>query len=98
MLRSGANSLSDLCIRDIERPRRPVPLPVGNRTAADLVVVVEPWADEVVLGPGEACDVVAIGSERPPALSVDLSSCGLVVWAEEGSSTFEVWQGGKQLA
>jgi hypothetical protein len=31
-------------------------------------------------------------------LSVDLSSCGLVVWAEEGSSTFEVWQGGKQLA
>ena len=97
-MRSGASSLFDLCIRDIERPGRPVPLPVRIRTAADLVVVVEPWADEVVLGPGEACDVVAIGSERPPALSVDLSSCGLVVWAEEGGSTFEVGQGGKQLA
>ena len=96
--RSGANSLSDLCIRDIERPGRPVPLSVRNRTAADLVAVVESWADEVALGPGEACDVVAIGSERSPALSVDLSSCGLVVWAEEGGSTSEVGQGGKQLA
>ena len=32
-----------------------------------------------------------------PALSVDLSSYGLVVWVEEGGSTFDVWQGGKQL-
>jgi len=96
-LRSGASSLFDLCIRDIERPGRPVPLPVRIRTAADLVVVVEPWADEVALGPGKACDVVAIGSERPPALSVDPSSYGLVVWVEAGGSTFEVWQGGKQL-
>ena len=96
-MRSGANSRSDLCIRGIERPGRTVPLPVHNRTAADLVVVVESWAAEAVLGPGEACDVVAIGSERPPALSVDLSSYGLVVWVEEGGSTFELWQSGKQL-
>ena len=42
-----------------------MPLPVHNRTAADLVVVVESWAAEAVLGPGEAGDLVAIGSERP---------------------------------
>ena len=52
-------------------------------------MVVKPWA--AVLGEGEACDVGAIGAERPRRLSVDLSSHGLVVRVE-GGSTFEMWQ------
>jgi hypothetical protein len=72
-------------------------LPFRNGTAADLILVVEPWADEVVLAPGEECEVVVIATDRNPALSVELSSYGLIVWVEEGGTTFEVWKGGKQF-
>jgi hypothetical protein len=72
-------------------------LPCFNRTATNLVLVVEPWADEVVLAPGEKCEVVAIGPDRPPALSVALSSYGLIVYVEDGGTKFEVWKDGKQL-
>ena len=72
-------------------------IPVRNRGAADLVVVIEPWASEVCLAPGEDGEVVLIGSGRLPNHSVELCPYGLIIWAEDGMDSFELWRFGEQV-
>ncbi|MGL6094414.1 MAG: hypothetical protein ACRC7O_01260 [Fimbriiglobus sp.] len=70
--------------------------PVRNRGTADLVVVVEPWASELCLAPGEDGEVVLIGAGRTPNHSVVLCPYGLIFWAEDGMDMFELYKSGKR--
>lgn len=54
-----------------------------------LVLIVEPWAYEFTLNPGERCAVVAIRPKRPPTFTVSVSRGSLIVWVNEGATTFE---------
>ena len=71
-------------------------VPVRNKGTTDLVVVVEPWASEVCLAPGEECEVVLIGNERWPSHSIEICSYGLIFWPEDGMDAFEIWRGGNR--
>jgi hypothetical protein len=73
-----------------------VRIPVRNGGKADLVVVVEPWGREVCLAPGEDGEVVLIGNGRFPNHSVELCPYGLLIWAEDGMDSFELYKGGKR--
>lgn len=73
-----------------------VHIPVRNRGKADLVVVVEPWASEMNLAPGEEGEVVLIGNGRLPNHSVELCSYGLIFWAENEMDNFELYKGGER--
>ena len=71
-------------------------IPVRNRSAADLMIVVEPWASEVCLAPGEDGEVVLIGTGRVPGHSVELCPYGLIFWAGDGMDSFELYKGGER--
>ena len=71
-------------------------IPVCNRSAADLMIVVEPWASEVCLAPGEDGEVVLIGTGRVPGHSVELCPYGLIFWAGDGMDSFELYKGGER--
>lgn len=70
-------------------------IPVRNRGEAGLVVVVEPWAREIYLDPGQDGEVVLIGVVRIPNFSVELSDYGLIFIAEDGGSQLELYKGGE---
>lgn len=74
-----------------------VRIPVRNRGKADLVVVVEPWASEICLAPGDDGEVVLIGNTGLPNHSVELCPYGLVFWAEEGMNDHELWLRGERV-
>ena len=71
-------------------------IPVRNRGKADLVVVVEPWASEICLALGEDGEVVLIGNSGLPNHSVELCPYGLIIWAEDGMDSFELYKGGER--
>ena len=71
-------------------------IPIRNRGKADLVVVVEPWASEINLAPGEDGEVALIGNNRVPIHSVELCPYGLIFWAEDGMDAFELYKGGER--
>jgi hypothetical protein len=71
-------------------------IPVRNRGKSDLVVVVEPWASEINLGPGEDGEVVLIGNDRLPNHSVEVCSYGLIIWAEDRMDSFELYKSGER--
>jgi hypothetical protein len=71
-------------------------IPIRNRGAADLVVVVEPWAREVCLAAGEDAEVVLIGNDQVPNHSVELCPYGLIIWAGDGMDCFELYKGGER--
>ena len=71
-------------------------IPVCNRGATDLVVVVEPWASEICLRPGEVGEVILIGDTGLPGHSVEFCPYGLIFWAEDGMDGFELWRGDVQ--
>jgi hypothetical protein len=73
------------------------PLRVRNGGDASLVVIVEPWGSEFALPPGTECEVVAINPALQPTLGVEFVGGRLIVWINEGGSTYEVWQDGAQL-
>jgi hypothetical protein len=60
-----------------------------------ITVIVEPWADEFVVHPGERCAVVAIHPSEAPTFSVAVVSGQLVVWVNEGGTTFEFLRDGQ---
>jgi len=60
-----------------------------------ITVIVEPWADEFVVHPGERCAVVAIHPSAAPTFSVAIVRGQLVVWVNEGGTTFEFLRDGK---
>ncbi len=69
-------------------------IPIRNRSRTDLIVVVESWASELCLSPGEEGEVVLISNLRLPTHSVELCPYGLIFWAEEGTDNFELYKGG----
>ncbi len=69
-------------------------LRVHNRNQETLTLVVEPWAAEFDMVMGEECDVVAVNRDVVPSFGVESCSGGLIVWINEGGSTFEFWRAG----
>lgn len=55
-------------------------------------LVVEPWADEFVIDPGERCRVVAVHDTDAGSFGVERCGEYLVVWVNEGGATFEFWR------
>jgi hypothetical protein len=56
-------------------------------------VVVEPWASEFIVQPGDVCEVVALHPHVQPSLQVELAKGKLIVTVNESSATFEFWRG-----
>lgn len=71
-------------------------IPVRNRGPSDLVVVVEPWASEINLLPGEDGEVVLIGHSALPNHSVEWCAYGLIITAEGGTDDIELSKGGER--
>ena len=69
-------------------------IPVRNRGVVDLTVVIEPWASEICLTPGEDGEVVLVGNGKMPEHSVEICSYGLIFWAENTHDLFELYTGG----
>ena len=77
---------------------RPMPI----RSTIDVLgndepftVVVEPWADEFVVQPGERCAVVAIHPTRIPTFSASVARGQLIIWVNESATTFEFLRDGR---
>jgi len=60
--------------------------------ARPYTLVVEPWADEFLIAPDDHCEVVAINAEYVPFFEVGISNEKLVVWVNEGGTTYEFWR------
>ena len=73
-----------------------VRIPIRNRGPSHLVVVVEPWANEIDLAPGEDGEVVLIGNSALPNHSVELCAYGLIICAEGGTDHIELYKGGER--
>jgi hypothetical protein len=58
------------------------------------VAIVEPWAEEFEIVPGEECQVVALHPTTLPSFDVALSRGALVVSVLESGSTYEFWRKG----
>ncbi len=71
------------------------PMRVINRNLETLTLIVEPWASEFELLMGEECEVVAIHPALLPTWSMTHTADGdLMIWVNEGGSTFEFWRAG----
>ncbi len=73
------------------------------RTAIDVyggsrpyTLVIEPWAEEFVVTPGDRCQVVAVHDTELAAFGLDHHAEYLVVWINRGGSTFEFWRNGRR--
>lgn len=73
-----------------------VRIPVHNGGESGLVVVVEPWAREIHLDPGQHGEVVLIGADRTPSHSVELCAYGLIFVAEDGVDDMELYKDGER--
>lgn len=73
-----------------------VRIPIRNRGKGDLVVVVEPWAREICLAPGEDGEVVLIGNKSLPNHSIEICPYGLIIWAEQGMDVVELYKSGER--
>lgn len=73
-------------------------LRIRNSTKSNLLVVIEPWANEIVLAGGEQLEVMVHGPDRAPPIAVEWSSNGLIVWAGESGSTCDVFKEGVLIA
>jgi hypothetical protein len=71
-------------------------LHVLNDDAVPLVLFLEPWAEQFVIPPRSAIEIVAYGSDDG-RLVIDKGDNQLVVWGWTGSSV-HVLQGGHELA
>ena len=59
-------------------------------------LVVEPWADEFVIHPGDRCRVVAVHDTDASSFGVERRGDYLIVWVNEGGKTFEFWRAGQR--
>lgn len=55
----------------------------------DVPVIVEPWADEYAIPHGNRGEITAIHSDTCPTFSVEHLPRALVVWVNEGGTTYE---------
>jgi hypothetical protein len=61
-------------------------IPVENSRSDALRLIVEPWAFEVLLKPGERCEVALAGPPGHP--SVEVGTGWLSLWGWEGCHTW----------
>jgi hypothetical protein len=60
-----------------------------------FVLIVEPWAEEFTVAADAQCQVVAFNAKVLPTFDVEPSRTGgLIVYVNEGGSTYEFWRGG----
>lgn len=68
-------------------------LRVRNDNSSNIIVVLEPWATEFVVMPGDFIDLVAVGNAQPEGyFEVESSSYGVTVhpeWDEALVHTFD---------
>jgi hypothetical protein len=73
--------------------RNPLRISPGHDEVT-LTVIVEPWANEYRVAMGEECVVVARHPTVLPTFGIIPSSnARVVVWINEGGSTYEFWRG-----
>jgi hypothetical protein len=56
-------------------------------------LIVEPWAEEFTINPGEKCQVVAVHDTEQGSFGVEHHLEYLVLWLNRGGATFEFWRG-----
>ena len=61
--------------------------------ANPFVTIVEPWAEEFAVRPGDQCRIVASNPTGAPSFEVELHDSALIVYVLEGGSTYEFWRG-----
>jgi hypothetical protein len=79
------------------QPHASLTISILRVTAHDrpFVLIVEPWADEFAIAVGDECQVVACHPTRSPTFGVEVCRSGdLMVWVNEGGSTYEFSRGG----
>ena len=60
-----------------------------------FVLIVEPWAEEFAIAVGDQCQIVALHTIAPLTFGAEVCRDGdLMVWVNEGGSTYEFWRGG----
>lgn len=69
-------------------------LRVQNGNPETLTMIVEPWANEYDLVAGGDCEIVALNPSVVPTFGVEPHGGNLIVWVNEGGSTFELWRAG----
>jgi len=61
------------------------------------VAIIEPWAEEYEVSPGQVCQVVAVHPNIQPSFEVEIYQSALVVYVLESGSTYEFWRGGAMV-
>ena len=66
-----------------------------NRSTFEIIpndesftVIVEPWADEFVVQPGQKCMVVAHHPSITPRFGASVAQWALIVWVNDSGATF----------
>lgn len=57
----------------------------GNGTKKTILLIVEPWAEEYLLEPGQSVDVIGKGGVAEGVFEVEYFDGGLIVYGWEGS-------------
>src|SRR5687768_12014157 len=73
-------------------------LEIRNTTDEEQTVIVEPWANEFPLAPGETCAVIATHPTVQPWFFLEANGQRLTVWVEATCSrggNYEFWHEGK---
>ena len=59
-----------------------------------FTLIVEPWADEFVIHPGQQCAVVAHHPSVTPGFGASLANGALIVWVNDSGATFSFLRDG----
>src|SRR5438552_6342821 len=66
-------------------------IPVENSRSVPLRVIVEPWAFEILLPPGEKCEVTIAGP--PGEIWLDIGDDWFAIWGWDGSCAWATKNG-----
>lgn len=69
-------------------------LHVQNPNPEAMTLIVEPWANEYEVLLNEKCVIVAVNPSVMPTFGVEPHDGRLIVWVNEGGSTYELWRDG----
>lgn len=74
------------------------PLSYRNNTAAPVRILLEPWATEYAILPGQEVEIVVTGDEAERPLLFEQHPDYLVIWIQRGNLDIELRSGGRVLA
>jgi hypothetical protein len=57
-------------------------------------LVVEPWAEEYTINPGDLCEVVANHPTEICRFQVEPGNGTIVLWVNTGDATYQFWRNG----